>query len=289
MYAPEPYPPEDVPIEPLPDDAPAAPRQDPVEPAPLTPETHPPLPSTPNPFTATADDPLSTFALDVDTGSYSLARATLRNGALPEPTQIRIEEFVNAIDHDYPGPPPGEVFSITADSTAWAYSQGAGLHLVRIGMASEESAGERLPAALTFVIDTSGSMADVGRLDLVRDALVLLVDNLRPDDTVALVTYSDDAEVILHPTPAAQAHVIRGAISELTPDGSTNLASGLDLGYQLARETLRERGINRVILASDGIANTGLTDGGAILETISADAELGIEMVTVGVGTGRLQ
>jgi Ca-activated chloride channel homolog len=290
-YAPEELPaqeppPEEVPIEPLPDDALPVPAPAPTEPAPFASENDPLLPPAANPFTATADDPLSTFALDVDTGSYSLARATLRNGALPDPSQIRIEEFVNAIDQQYPSPPSGEVFSITADSTVWPYSEGAGRHLVRIGMASEQVAGERRPAALTFVVDTSGSMAEAGRLALVRDSLDLLVDNLRPDDTVALVTYSDDAEVILPPTPAAQAHVIQGAISELTPDGSTNLASGLDLGYQLARRTLREGGINRVILASDGIANTGLTDGGAILETIRADAELGVEMVTVGVGVG---
>lgn len=273
--------------------APAPPQDEPAVESPPTPSTneHVPTPSVVvEPFTATADDPRSTFALDVDTGSYSLARAALRNGTLPDPSQIRIEEFVNAIDQNYPAPTPSDVFvdafKIVTDGASWPYSPGGQGHLVRIGMASAEVTGERLPASLTFVVDTSGSMADVGRLDLVRDALRLLVDNLRPDDSVALVTYSDDARMLLPPTPAAQAETIRGAIGELQPDGSTNLAAGLDMGYALARQTLRADSINRVILASDGIANTGLTDGGAILETIRDDAAAGIEMVTVGVGLG---
>lgn len=238
------------------------------------------------PMVVAGDDPLSTFAVDVDTGSYTLARATIRSGSTPDPSQVRVEEFVNALDQNYPAPAPGDVFAVSADGSAWPYAATGGRHLLRVGLSTADATSDRQPAALTFVVDTSGSMAEEGRLDVVREALQLLVGNLGPQDSIALVTYSDDARVILPPTSAAEPDVITDAIAELTPDGSTNLAAGLDLGYELARETLRADGINRVILASDGIANTGLTDGGAILETIRADAAAGIEMVTVGVGLG---
>lgn len=198
-------------------------------------------------LTTTADDRWSTFALDVDTGSYNLARAALRRGALPDPTQVRIEEFVNAIDQGYRSPAADEAFAITADATAWPDTVTTDRRLVRIGLSTAHVAGERLPAALTFVVDTSGSMDAAERLDLVREALHLLVDNLRPDDTVALVTYSDAAEVLLQPTAASQADLINDAISNLRPDGSTNLAAGLQLGYSLAREAMRPGGINRVM------------------------------------------
>ena len=147
--------------------------------------------------------------------------------------------------------------------------------------------GSRQPASLTFVIDTSGSMEREGRLELVKDALRLLVDGLDRRDTIAIVTFGDDGRVLLRPTPASDANAILGVIEQLQPGGSTNLEAGLRLGYDLARESLTENGIDRVVLASDGVANVGLTDPESILGAIERDAQAGIELVSVGVGMGN--
>ena len=145
----------------------------------------------------------------------------------------------------------------------------------------------RKDAALTFVIDTSGSMAREDRLELVKRALTLLVDRLARTDSVAIVTYGSDARVVLEPTSVRDADRIVDAIDRLHTDGSTNAEAGLALGYQLAAGTFREGGINRVILASDGVANVGDTDPEAILRRISWDASLGVQLVTVGFGMGN--
>ena len=145
----------------------------------------------------------------------------------------------------------------------------------------------RQPASLTFVIDTSGSMEREGRLELVKDALRLLVDGLDRRDTIAIVTFGDDGRVLLRPTPASETNAILGVIEQLQPGGSTNLEAGLRLGYDLARESLTENGIDRVVLASDGVANVGLTDPESILGAIERDAQAGIELVSVGVGMGN--
>ncbi len=266
---------------------PAPPAIRPDVPAPPLPEPEPePEPPAPNAFTATSEDPLSTFAMDVDTGSYTLARNTLRAGGQPDPATVRIEEFVNAIAQDYAPPRDGEVFAVHADGAAWPWGQRAESQLLRIGLSTDEADGERLPASLTFVVDTSGSMADPGKLDLVQESLRLLVANLQPGDTVAIVAYEARARVVLPQTPwDEQADLLEG-IARLAPGGSTNLSAGMDLGYAMAREHLREDGLNRVILLSDGIANTGHTEAGAILERVAVDAAQGIELVTVGVGLG---
>jgi Ca-activated chloride channel family protein len=236
------------------------------------------------PFVATSEDPLSTFALDVDTASYSIAQRWVEGGQVPPPDSVRVEEYVNSFDYDYR--PPSDGLSVVADAGPSPYDQEN--VIVRLGVQAEDvSNGERPPASLTFVVDTSGSMDRQDRLGLVKTSLERLVVELDGDDVVSIVTYSDNADVILPPTSVAEADVILDAIDNLRTDGSTNLEAGLRRGYDLASESFRDAGINRVILASDGVANVGLTDPNGLVGLIRGDADRGIQLVTVGVGMGN--
>ncbi|WP_329276642.1 vWA domain-containing protein [Streptomyces sp. NBC_01451] len=234
---------------------------------------------------APSPDYLSTFALDVDTASYGYARRTLADGHLPDPSTVRPEEFVNSFRQDYERP-DGNGFSVTVDG---ARTDRDDWSLVRVGLATRtaEQKGERPPAALTFVIDISGSMAEPGRLDLAKDSLGVMTDRLRDDDSVAIVTFSDEAETVL-PMTRLDDHRdrVHDAIDELEPTDSTNLGAGVRTGYATAVEGLRERATNRVVLISDALANTGDTEADSILDRISdARREHGITLFGVGVGS----
>ncbi|MEU0671770.1 von Willebrand factor type A domain-containing protein [Streptomyces sp. NPDC006172] len=230
---------------------------------------------------------LSTFALDVDTASYGYARRTLADGALPEPSTIRPEEFVNSFRQDYERP-DGDGFSVTVDGARTGEDDWS---LVRVGLATRtpRTTGERPPAALTFVIDVSGSMAEPGRLDLAQRALGTMTDRLRDDDSVALVTFSDEAETVLPMTRLGEASDrarVHDAIDSLEPADSTNLGAGVETGYATAVEGLRAGATNRVVLVSDALANTGDTDADSILERVStARREHGVTLFGVGVGS----
>ncbi|MFG3032687.1 von Willebrand factor type A domain-containing protein [Streptomyces sp. NPDC048253] len=232
-----------------------------------------------------APDHLSTFALDVDTASYGYTRRTLTEGRRPDPSTIRPEEFVNSFRQDYERP-DGNGFSVTVDGARTGADDWS---LVRVGLATRTAGqqGERPPAALTFVIDVSGSMAEPGRLDLARSALGTMTDRLRDDDSVALVTFSGEAETVLPMTRLGDHRDrVHQAISGLEPTDSTNLGAGVETGYATAVEGLREGATNRVVLVSDALANTGDTDADSILERIStARREHGITLFGVGVGS----
>ncbi|MCX4990808.1 MULTISPECIES: VWA domain-containing protein [unclassified Streptomyces] len=237
------------------------------------------------PDVAPSPDYLSTFALDVDTASYGYARRTLEGGRVPDPATIRPEEFVNSFRQDYERP-DGNGFSVTVDG---ARTDDERWSLVRVGLATRaaESERERPPAALTFVIDISGSMSEPGRLDLARESLDVMTDRLRDDDSVALVTFSDEAETVLPMTRLGDHRGrVHKAIDRLEPTDSTNLGAGVRTGYATAVEGLREGATNRVVLISDALANTGDTDADSILERISsARREHGITLFGVGVGS----
>lgn len=236
------------------------------------------------PFVSTSVDPLSTFALDVDTASYAITRRWVDSGALPPASSVRLEEFVNSFNYDYRAPRDG--LTVTADAGPSPFTDGN--VIVRLGVQAEEVANSDRPtASLTFVIDTSGSMDRGDRLDLVKTSLERLVVELESDDKVAIVTYSDNAQVLLPPTSVAAEGVIIDAIRSLRTDGSTNLEAGLQAGYDLANESFVDGGINRVVLASDGVANVGLIDPGGLSALIRGDADRGIQLVTVGVGMGN--
>ncbi|MFJ8748473.1 von Willebrand factor type A domain-containing protein [Streptomyces sp. NPDC102441] len=232
-----------------------------------------------------APDYLSTFALDVDTASYGYARRTLGDGRLPDAGTVRPEEFVNSFRQGYERP-EGNGFSVSVDG---ARTDAADWSLVRVGLATRTASetGKRPPAALTFVVDISGSMSEPGRLDLAKTSLGILADELRDDDSVSLVTFSDEAETRL-PMTRLQGNrtKVRDAIEEMEPADSTNVAAGVERGYDEAVEGHRKGANNRVVLLSDALANTGETDADAILERIGdARKEYGITLFGVGVGS----
>ncbi len=234
--------------------------------------------------TDTTDDNTSTFALDVDTASYTYAARQIRDGNRPDPRLIRPEEFINSFEYRYPQP-KSDGFTITVDG-ARQPGESSDTRLVRVGLKTRSEDGEeRTDAALTFVIDVSGSMAERGRLDLVQDALHHLVDQLRPSDSVAIVAFNDRAEVLREMTRASDKGRLHGAIDDLEAGGSTNLGEGLVAGYELARDSFRAQATNRVILLSDGLANTGTTDADTLLRRIRAEADKEISLLGVGVGS----
>lgn len=238
-----------------------------------------------NPFKDPNRDRYSTFAMDVDTASYSIARSHLENGSLPDRAGVRVEEFVNAFDYGYAAP-TDSTFAIHLDGGHTPFISANSI-LLRVGIkAREVPASQRPSVSLTFVIDTSGSMAG-DKLDLVKHALQLLVSRLRGDDTVAIVAFSDDATLVLRPTSAAESWNIHDAIDELQSTGSTNVQAGLELGYDLATLGHRAGANDRVVLASDGVANVGLTDADSMLQRIDREVSSGVDLVTIGVGMGE--
>lgn len=241
-----------------------------------------------NPFIPTDEDPLSTFAVDVDAASYTVARRYIDLGHLPPKEAVRVEEFVNYFRQDYPD---------FADTDFRIFLEGApspfgkGYHLLRIGLkARTVDDRDRLPANLVFVIDHSGSMAREDRLELVKQALHILVDRLNPQDRIGIVTYDTNGEILLDPTSIGDRdgrERILDAIDRLSPGGSTNAAEGLTLGYEMARRIYRRGEINRIILCSDGVANEGVTGAESILEQARREADRGIELTAIGFGMGN--
>jgi len=235
-----------------------------------------------------AVDPQSTFGMDVDTASYGYARNLIRQGRRPAPADIRPEEFVNAFRQDYPQP-VGAGFAVALDGSRLPGTHraagGGDLRLLRVGLQTRAEDRETRPdAALTFVIDVSGSMADPGKLDLVQQALDTLIDQLRPSDAVAIVTFSDTATVLRPMTPVANRSALHAAVAELGTRSSTNLAAGLELGYRVARDGFRAGRTNRVVLLSDGLANTGDTAAAPILAQVREAADKQITLLGIGVG-----
>ncbi|MEU5878835.1 von Willebrand factor type A domain-containing protein [Spirillospora sp. NPDC047279] len=223
---------------------------------------------------------LSTFALDVDTASYGYARRALLDGRTPDPRTIRPEEFVNTFKQGY-AEPEGNGFAVSADG-----GRTGDVRLLRVGLQTRRSSeGSRRDANLTFVVDTSGSMDEPGRLDLVKSSLHALVDQLRPSDSVAIVAYSSDAEVVREMTPASDRRSLHRAIDSLETGDSTNIEAGMTAGYKEARRAFRSAATNRVILASDGLANTGSTSSEVILRQVKQEANAGVSLLCVGVGS----
>ncbi len=240
-----------------------------------------------NPFIDTEDDHFSTFGMDVDTASYSVMRRYLRDGFLPPPEAVRVEEFVNAFDYNYE-PPSDGAFAVHIEGAPSKFGEGKRLQLLRIGIQGRVIPTEnRKDATLTFVIDVSGSMSMENRLELVKQALTLLVEELRPGDEVGIVIYGSRAKVLLSHTGIEERKEIIAAINSLAPEGATNAAEGLRIGYDLALKNARFGNINRVILCSDGVANVGETGPDAILREVRAYVEEGITLTTVGFGMGN--
>ncbi|MEM1183179.1 MAG: von Willebrand factor type A domain-containing protein, partial [Acidobacteriota bacterium] len=244
-----------------------------------------------NPFIDTDDDRVSTFGLDVDTASFSLVRSYLNRGVLPPADLVRVEGMVNALDSDLPDPGEND-FAISIDGApspfagAAAEDGGGRYRLVRIGVRARDLLdAPRRPSRLTFVVDTSGSMRKGDRLELVKSSLRLLLDQLGPEDRVALVEYNHAARTVVEST--ADFDKVREALQWLRAGGSTNAEKGLTLGYLSAQGHFLDGGNNRVIFCSDGVANTGVLGPEALLRLLRASNREGIELLAVGVGLGN--
>lgn len=241
-----------------------------------------------NPFLDTEDDNLSTFSLDVDTGSFTIARSYLASGNLPPADAVRVEEFINYFPQGYPIPTLEEIFGLYVDGAPSPFTETERYNMLRIGIQGYDvSRYERKPVSLTFVIDVSGSMHEDGRLELVKDALSLLIDQLDREDQVSIIAYSTSAWIVLEPTPGHRKGLILEAIYSLYPMNSTNAEAGLVLGYDVATKAYLPGGINRVVLCSDGVANVGNTGPDSIWERIRYQASEGITLTAVGVGMGN--
>lgn len=238
-----------------------------------------------NRMTDPREDGLSTFALDIDTGSYTRFRDAVRNGETLPPSEIRTEEFVNYFRQDYEAPRDGLGVSIDAATLRFAPSH----RLVRVGISSAVTSDEDRPDAdVVLVVDTSGSMSEAGKMETTKTALRTLATSLRTTDRVAIVRYDDEADLILEPTPVRDRNAVLDGIAELEPGGSTNAEAGLTLGYDTAArmhdEARGEHRMTRVVLVSDGVANVGSTSPGGILDRIGREARSGVNLVSVGVG-----
>ena len=239
-------------------------------------------------FAAVVNKPLSTFSIDVDTASYANVRRFLHDGQLPPADAVRIEELINYFDYDYPDPSEGEPFSIVTEMAAcpWAPSH----RIVHIGLRSKPVAPANLPPNnLVFLIDVSGSMDHADKLPLLKKAFSLLVEQLRPQDQVSIVVYADAEGMVLPPTSGAQKTKILRTLSRLDAGGSTAGGAGIRLAYKLARENFIEGGNNRVILATDGDFNVGVSSDGQLVKMIERERESGVFLTVLGFGTGNLK
>jgi len=239
-----------------------------------------------NAWTAAANDRLSTFAVDVDTASYTITRRKLTEGTLPPPAAVRVEELVNYFGYAYPAPDGERPFSVTTDMAPSPF--GAKRHILRVGVSSKPIAPAlRQPANLVFLVDISGSMNQPDKLPLAQRSLRVLVENLDEKDTVALVTYAGATRVVLPPTGLADKARILAAIEDLRAGGSTAMGDGITLAYEQAAKGLRPDAISRVIVLSDGDANVGRTTHDAILATIRGKVKEGVTLSTIGFGMGN--
>lgn len=236
-----------------------------------------------NGFVSASEQPKVTFALDVDTASYALMRRDLRSGHLPHPDGVRLEEYLNTFDYGYEAPAIGQDFAAHLEAAPSPF--GEGLYLVRLGLKARTVA-ERGRANLTFLVDVSASMEDPEKLPLVKRTLEILLEELRPDDRVALVVYAGAVGTVLEPTPATERERILEAIRRLGTGGSTNGAGGIRAAYEMARSMYTAGGINRVILCTDGDFNVGLV-GDALVDLIAQQRESGVFLTTLGFGRGN--
>ncbi len=241
-----------------------------------------------NDFLAAALNPRSTFAVDVDTASYANVRRFLFGGRRPPRDAVRIEELVNYFGYDYAAPAPADptpfAASLEVASAPWAPTH----RLVRIGLKGRElSTADRPAANLVFLVDVSGSMDEPNKLPLVKESLRLLVAKLKPEDRVAIAVYAGSSGLALPSTPVSQRQEILDAIDRLSAGGSTNGALGIQLAYDLARANFIPGGVNRVILATDGDFNVGVTSRGDLVRLIEEKARSGVFLTALGFGMGN--
>ncbi len=234
-----------------------------------------------------ATNPVSTFSIDVDTGSYTNMRRWLNQGQLPPQDAVRVEEFINYFDYDYPFPENREQpFQVNTEIAPTPWNPET--RLVRIGIQGYKVPRAQLPASnLVFLLDVSGSMNSPDKLPLLQKALTMLVGQLEARDSISMVVYAGASGVVLKPTPGNQKAEILAALQRLQAGGSTNGAAGITLAYQMAQQNFIEDGVNRVILATDGDFNVGLASTEELIDMIQRKRKDGIALTTLGFGTGN--
>ena len=236
-----------------------------------------------NPIHSVAEAPVSTFSADVDTGAYANVRRLLNQGSLPPEGAVRLEELVNYFPYDYALPTDGSPFGVTTELAPSPWNPHT--RLLRIGIkASDRAVAELAPANLVFLVDVSGSMDRREGLPLVKSTLKLLVDQLRDQDRVSLVVYAGESRVVLEPTSGRDKAKIRTAIDQLTAGGSTAGASGIQLAYQMAQQGFIDQGINRILLATDGDFNVGVSDFDSLKAMAAEKRKSGVSLTTLGFG-----
>jgi Ca-activated chloride channel family protein len=246
------------------------------------PPTEPPPPV--NPFTLTANDAQSTFALESENGSWNLMRKYVSQGYLPPAATVRMEEFVNYFDYNY-APSEKQVFSVHASADKSAF--GKNLSLIKIGVQGKVIGRDGEKAAhLVFLVDTSGSMGRADRLPLVQEGISMALDQLKPTDRVTLITYGVRSRLLLESVPAAEKDRIRTAIKAIETGEATNMAEGIRTAYDLAARHYRAGQVNRIVLCSDGVANIGPAEADDLLATVKQYRTQGISFTSVGVGAG---
>jgi Ca-activated chloride channel family protein len=242
-----------------------------------------------NPVKQVAEAPVSTFSIDVDTASYARMRRFLNDGLLPPAAAVRTEELVNYFTYDYERP-ESRAQPFRADIALFDAPWDTGRQLLRIGMKGFDiPAGKRPSANLVFLIDTSGSMHSPDKLPLVQRSLRMLADAMDEEDRIALVAYAGAAGVVLEPTKGIEKLKILGAIESLRAGGSTAGGAGIELAYRLARENYRDGAVNRVVLATDGDFNVGISDPARLEKLIAEKRKSGVYLSVLGFGKGNLQ
>lgn len=240
--------------------------------------------SKPNSVKVAAQDPVSTFSIDVDTASYGVVRDALNDGALPPPDAVRVEEMVNYFDYAYPGP-AGRKVPFRASLAVYPTPWNKDTEILHIGIKGFDlPRTQRPPANLVFLIDTSGSMDEPNKLPLLKRSFRLLVDRLTAQDRVAMVAYAGSAGVVLEPTPGSEKAKILAALDKLEVGGSTAGGEGIRIAYALAEASKMKDGVNRVLLATDGDFNVGITDPKALEGFVAGERDRGIDLTVLGFG-----
>ncbi|OQX20520.1 MAG: hypothetical protein BWK76_01110 [Desulfobulbaceae bacterium A2] len=242
-------------------------------------------PSQENPFVSVHNHALSTFSIDVDTASYSNVRRLITSGKLPPVGAVRIEEMVNYFSYDYPEPKQ-EPFAISTELGPCPWE--GGHQLVRIGLKAKDLDKASLPPSnLIFLVDVSGSMNQANKLPLLKKSMLMLVDQMTDQDRIGIVVYAGSDRVVLPPTPGSRRQEIVAAIDSLSPGGSTHASRGIITAYQLAEQSFMPKGNNRVILASDGDFNVGVTSRDELKRLIEDKRKSGVYLTVLGFGMGN--
>lgn len=238
--------------------------------------------------TARGEEAISTFSIDVDTASYANMRRFLNNGQRPPANAVRIEEMINYFSYDYPQPEGKTPFSVNMEIADCPWN--AQHQLLRVGLKGKDiDRNERPVSNLVFLLDVSGSMNDANKLTLLKRGLRMMVDQLNENDMISIVIYAGNTGVVLGPTSGDQKRKIHDAIERLRSGGSTNGSAGIQLAYDLATQNYIEGGVNRVIWATDGDLNVGVTDDRTLINLVSERAQEGVFLTTLGFGTGNLK